>query len=89
MPLADPGKLTQLGGEFVLGPGWTCSFAHRMSNTSDHMEAPDVLRRAGCENPTYDEHARSQMEDARRLEITRLEREMNDWKVGRETELER
>lgn len=37
MPLADPGKLTQLGGEFVLAPGYTCEFAHRMTNTSSEL----------------------------------------------------
>ena len=34
MPLANPGKLTQLGGEFIVGPGLQCHFAHRMTNTS-------------------------------------------------------
>jgi hypothetical protein len=34
MPLAYPGKLTQLGGEFILSPGYNCDFAHRMTNTS-------------------------------------------------------
>lgn len=34
LPLGNPGKLTQLGGEFVIGPGLECHFAHRMTNTS-------------------------------------------------------
>lgn len=34
MPLADPGKLTQLGGEFIIGQGHECEFAHRMTTTS-------------------------------------------------------
>lgn len=32
--MADPGKLTQLGGEFIFSPGYTCDFAHRMTTTS-------------------------------------------------------
>ena len=34
LPFHDPGKLMQLGGEFVLAPGYTCELAHRMTNTS-------------------------------------------------------
>ncbi len=34
LPKADPGKLTQLGGEFIVGPGLQCEFAHRMTNIS-------------------------------------------------------
>jgi hypothetical protein len=37
MPLGSPGKLTQLGGEFIIGPGLRCDFAHRMTNTSSEF----------------------------------------------------
>jgi hypothetical protein len=36
-PLANPGRLTQLGGEFILAPGYVCEFAHRMTNTSGEV----------------------------------------------------
>lgn len=29
------GNISQLGGDFILGPGNVCSFAHRMQNTED------------------------------------------------------
>lgn len=32
MPLANPGPMTQLGGEFVMGPGYKCEWAHRMTH---------------------------------------------------------
>lgn len=40
-PLKNPsligkqGKLSQLGGDFIFGPGNTCSFASRMRHTED------------------------------------------------------
>lgn len=49
MPLRDPGKLVQLGGEFVFSNASTCLFAHRMVHTSDHMEAVDVLAEIGID----------------------------------------
>lgn len=106
MPLADPGKLTQLGGEFVLSPGYNCDFAHRMTNTSsmstqcltcheiqltmtDHMEAPDVLREAGCPHPTRSEVQEITIAENQKAEFERLETEMKEWRAQRETELER
>jgi hypothetical protein len=47
MPLKDPGSLAGLGGEFVVGPGLECSFAHRMSATRDHAELHDILKAIG------------------------------------------
>ncbi|KAL7418966.1 hypothetical protein Q5752_006650 [Cryptotrichosporon argae] len=85
MPLADPGKLTQLGGEFVFGPGFECEFAHRMTTTS----APDVLRVAGCEHPTRNEARQIELEESQRAELARLEAEMETWRAGRETEIDR
>ncbi|KAF9000648.1 hypothetical protein BDQ17DRAFT_1359281 [Cyathus striatus] len=37
------GDVSQLGGEFVLGPGMTCSYAHRMQSTRGHAPVEDVL----------------------------------------------
>ncbi|KAK8845349.1 hypothetical protein IAR55_006062 [Kwoniella newhampshirensis] len=89
MPLANPGTLTQLGGEFILSPGWNCDFAHRMSTTSDHMEAPDVLRLAGCAHPTKSEVSAVELAESQREELERLETEMQEWRDSRNSELER
>jgi hypothetical protein len=48
-PLADPGYWRQLGGEFIIAPGYKCEFAHRMTNMANHMEALDVLVQAGVD----------------------------------------
>jgi hypothetical protein len=89
MPIADPGKLAQLGGEFIIAPGNECEFAHRMTTTSDHMEAPDVLRLTGMESPTKSDLEGVRMAEAQRLELDRLQREMKTWKIQREAELDR
>ncbi|WVW81548.1 hypothetical protein I302_103543 [Kwoniella bestiolae CBS 10118] len=89
MPLANPGTLTQLGGEFILTPGWNCEFAHRMTTTSDHMEAPDVLRLAGCAYPTKSDAVELELADSQKAELEKLEKEMKEWQEQRVTELER
>jgi len=89
LPLENPGKRTQLGGEFVLGPGLRCDFAHRMSNVSDHMEAPDVVKIAGCELCTLPER---QAVKVAQEEVAALEREnqqLEEWRFERANELER
>ncbi|KJA19195.1 hypothetical protein HYPSUDRAFT_144043 [Hypholoma sublateritium FD-334 SS-4] len=51
-PLKNPsligkqGNLSQLGGDFIFGPGNTCSFASRMRHTEDHMEIKDLMKEA-------------------------------------------
>jgi len=35
MHIGKQGNFSQLGGEFVIGPGRTCTFAHRMLHTQD------------------------------------------------------
>ncbi|KAI0767981.1 AhpC/TSA antioxidant enzyme-domain-containing protein, partial [Trametes elegans] len=48
MPVWEKGGDTsQLGGEFVFGPGLKCSFAHRMTNTRSHASISEVLMSAG------------------------------------------
>ncbi|KIJ66908.1 hypothetical protein HYDPIDRAFT_85923, partial [Hydnomerulius pinastri MD-312] len=48
MPVWEKGgDITQLGGEFVLGPGLTASYAHRMPNTRSHAPIVRVLAAAG------------------------------------------
>jgi hypothetical protein len=46
LPFAYPGKLTQLGGEFILSPGYNCDFAHRMTNTSSVSLTPNIENRS-------------------------------------------
>ncbi|KAL1690986.1 AhpC/TSA antioxidant enzyme-domain-containing protein [Schizophyllum commune] len=45
--LGKQGKISQLGGEFVLGPGNVCTFASRMKHTEDHVEVDELLKHAG------------------------------------------
>jgi len=40
------GNITQLGGEFIFGPGQQCSFAHRMEHRQDHIEVDDLMEQA-------------------------------------------
>jgi len=98
MPRSMPrsGNLGQLGGEFVLAPGFQCTYAHRMTNRfgayinrmtlltrADHAEAPDVLRAAGVPFPTKDVNDRIQHSDAQIAEIQQLESEMALWRERR------
>jgi len=46
MHIGKQGNFSQLGGEFIIGPGRTCSFAHRMMHTQDHIEVCDLLEKA-------------------------------------------
>ncbi|KAF5370831.1 hypothetical protein D9758_001841 [Tetrapyrgos nigripes] len=43
------GDIGQLGGEFVLGPGLQCSFAHRMRYTRSHVPILQVVKAAGID----------------------------------------
>ncbi|KAI0749739.1 hypothetical protein C8Q80DRAFT_1218810 [Daedaleopsis nitida] len=48
MPVWEKGgDALQLGGEFVIGPGFTCTYAHRMTTTRSHAPIREVLRAAG------------------------------------------
>lgn len=48
MPVWEKGgDVTQLGGEFVLGPGPTCLYTHRMRTTRSHAPILHVLSAAG------------------------------------------
>lgn len=40
-----------MGGEFVLLPGYRCTYAHRMPDKFHHKPAPTVLRKAGVTFP--------------------------------------
>jgi len=72
------GDVTQLGGEFVLGPGSTCTYAHRMRTTRSHAPVLHILSVAGftpglpgiaATSPSYmsqDDDDEAWMEDRRR-----------------------
>jgi len=48
MPVWEKGgDIDQLGGEFVFGPGLTCTYAHRMQTTKGHAPIHDILEAAG------------------------------------------
>lgn len=53
------------------------------------MEAPDVLREAGCAHPTKTEVEEITIAENQRAELERLEIEMQEWRQQRETELDR
>jgi hypothetical protein len=53
------GHASQLGGEFVLGPGLRCSYAHRMTNTRGHESVDRLLIEAGVDSYTPKDHVAS------------------------------
>ncbi|KAM6492679.1 AhpC/TSA antioxidant enzyme domain containing protein [Amanita muscaria] len=49
--IGKQGNISQLGGEFIFGPGNSCSFASRMQHTEDHVEVADLMAVAGVKYP--------------------------------------
>ncbi|CAL1693844.1 unnamed protein product [Somion occarium] len=49
--IGKQGNISQLGGEFILGPGNQCSYASRMQHTEDHVDVADLMREAGVQYP--------------------------------------
>ncbi|KIM32199.1 hypothetical protein M408DRAFT_215331 [Serendipita vermifera MAFF 305830] len=45
------GNFSQLGGDFVLGPGLNVTYAWRMRNPQDHVEVADLMHQAGVAYP--------------------------------------
>ncbi|KAJ7188042.1 AhpC/TSA antioxidant enzyme-domain-containing protein, partial [Mycena filopes] len=45
----EGGDISQLGGEFILGPGLTCSWVHRMRYTRSHVPILQVIEAAGVD----------------------------------------
>ncbi|KAK7062899.1 hypothetical protein VNI00_000396 [Paramarasmius palmivorus] len=43
------GNKNQLGGEFVLGPGLQCRFAHRMPFSRAHLNIEELMEKAGVD----------------------------------------
>ncbi|KDQ24732.1 hypothetical protein PLEOSDRAFT_1113921 [Pleurotus ostreatus PC15] len=55
LPLWEKGGDTnRLGGEFVLGPGNTCTYAHRMQSTRGHVPVINILETLGVSVPTQE-----------------------------------
>ncbi|KAI0030974.1 AhpC/TSA antioxidant enzyme-domain-containing protein [Vararia minispora EC-137] len=49
--LTKGGPAAQNGGDFVLGPGQICHFAHIMQHTEDHVEVATLMEKAGVPYP--------------------------------------
>ncbi|KAI0707772.1 AhpC/TSA antioxidant enzyme-domain-containing protein [Earliella scabrosa] len=49
--IGKQGNISQNGGEFIFGPGETCTFASRMRHTEDHVEVDDLMKAAGVAYP--------------------------------------
>ncbi|KAJ6587148.1 AhpC/TSA antioxidant enzyme-domain-containing protein, partial [Mycena vulgaris] len=45
----EGGDISQLGGEFIFGPGMTCSWVHRMRYTRSHVPILQVIEAAGVD----------------------------------------
>lgn len=81
----NTGSIFQLGGEFVILPGYRCEYAHRMPNKFAHELAPDVMRQAGIKFPerrlmrgpvsNRDEFTASQLGD-----LMEQEKEVQRWR---------
>jgi len=56
-PLKNPshvgkqGNISQNGGDFVFGPGASCSYSSRMRHTEDHVEVSELMKAAGVSYP--------------------------------------
>ncbi|EJF66162.1 hypothetical protein DICSQDRAFT_48829 [Dichomitus squalens LYAD-421 SS1] len=49
--LGKQGNISQLGGDFIFGPGESCSYASRMKHTEDHVEVEELMKQAGVAYP--------------------------------------
>ncbi|EIM83214.1 uncharacterized protein STEHIDRAFT_133179 [Stereum hirsutum FP-91666 SS1] len=49
--IGKQGNMSQLGGEFIFGPGNTCAYASRMRHTEDHVEVEELMKQAGVAFP--------------------------------------
>ncbi|KAF8263793.1 AhpC/TSA antioxidant enzyme-domain-containing protein [Lactarius quietus] len=49
--LGKQGNISQNGGDFVFGPGSSCSYSSRMRHTEDHVEVPELMKAAGVSYP--------------------------------------
>ncbi|KAH9984087.1 hypothetical protein BJV74DRAFT_591176 [Russula compacta] len=49
--IGKQGKISQLGGDLILGSGITCSYLSRMRHTEDHVEVADLMKAASVNYP--------------------------------------
>lgn len=85
MPLFEEGgDIAQLGGEFIMGPGLSCSFAHRMRYTRAHKNILDIIAEAGVDMFAHIEIQR----DTGKLLLAMSEEEEARWMRGRCKQLE-
>ncbi|KAH9028436.1 hypothetical protein EDB83DRAFT_2422495 [Lactarius deliciosus] len=49
--LGKQGNISQNGGDFVFGPGASCSYSSRMKHTEDHVEVSELMKAAGVSYP--------------------------------------
>ncbi|KAH8111977.1 AhpC/TSA antioxidant enzyme-domain-containing protein [Phellopilus nigrolimitatus] len=48
--MGKQGNISQLGGDFIFGPGNTCQFAYLMKHTQDHVEVAELMEAAGVKS---------------------------------------
>ncbi|KAI0807773.1 AhpC/TSA antioxidant enzyme-domain-containing protein [Fomes fomentarius] len=49
--IGKQGNISQNGGEFIFGPGETCTYASRMRHSEDHVEVDELIKQAGVVYP--------------------------------------
>ncbi|KAM5530209.1 hypothetical protein V8D89_016123 [Ganoderma adspersum] len=49
--LGKQGNISQLGGDYIFGPGGTCIYASPMKHTEDHVEVKELMKQAGVAYP--------------------------------------
>ncbi|KAH7926376.1 hypothetical protein BV22DRAFT_1009244 [Leucogyrophana mollusca] len=90
MPVWEKGgDVAQLGGEFVLGPGLTATFAHRMRTTRSHAPIVSVLAAAGIDLYTHVEQPVMRRETAGRSLVLESEVDEDQWMEERRLSLAR
>ncbi|KAG8920111.1 hypothetical protein FRC02_001152 [Tulasnella sp. 418] len=76
--LKKGGHLGQLGGEFVLGPGLQCDYAHRMHTPRSHASIREVIAASGLSLNDIPQESQS---------VTMADSEKDQWIRDREAEL--
>ncbi|KZP00602.1 hypothetical protein CALVIDRAFT_476054 [Calocera viscosa TUFC12733] len=87
MPLGNAGDIKQLGGEFCLGPGLRCDYAHRMTTTRSHAPIQTVLDASGVDlNEAQKEHLEAT--EIRDPSMQMTEEEEAEWTSKRQQALD-
>ncbi|KAH7913802.1 hypothetical protein BJ138DRAFT_1001522 [Hygrophoropsis aurantiaca] len=90
MPVWEKGgDPAQLGGEFVLGPGMTATYAHRMRTTRSHSPITGVLAAAGIDLCTRAEPPATRRETIGPLSVIGSEADEEQWMEERRLSLAR